>query len=177
VEEVSAEGGGASRSTDPAAGTSSATDVSLREYLTTLIEASRRECRDNVDSLRAQMRASDRARAEAIEKALLSIDKRFENVNEFRAALNDLSKRMATQESLHGIVEKFEAAMEGLEVRFEALYQRNRDDITAIVKRLDLREGQSVGSRLTTTTLVTTVTVAIALLGLIIVLANYFSSH
>jgi hypothetical protein len=38
---VSNEGGGASRSTDPAAGTSSATDVSLREYLNEKIESDR----------------------------------------------------------------------------------------------------------------------------------------
>ena len=36
------DGGGASRSTDPAAGTSSATDVSLREYLNEKIQADRK---------------------------------------------------------------------------------------------------------------------------------------
>jgi DNA repair exonuclease SbcCD ATPase subunit len=182
------EGGGASKSTDPAAGTSTGTDVSLREYLTSLIENARRECKANVDSLREQVEAQDKAGKEAIakalesvdrrfESALASIDKRFDSVNEFRDALGDLSNRMATQDALHGLSDKVEAAQEAMEARFEGFYQHNRTDILQLTKRIDMREGQAIGSKITTTTLVTIVTVAIGLIGTIVVLANYFSSR
>jgi hypothetical protein len=91
------EGGGASRSTDLAAGTSQATDVSLREYLMAAIDNSRKECREGIRHVEESIAASHRNQEENIAKALTSIDKRFDSVNEFRDALADLSNRMATK--------------------------------------------------------------------------------
>lgn len=50
------EGGGASRTTDPAAGSSAATDVSLREYLMEAIDGRFRYLRSSVDAERQQGR-------------------------------------------------------------------------------------------------------------------------
>ena len=102
----------------------------------------------------------------AIDKADLATEKRFEGVNEFRAALSDQASRFVTAEQLQAVSEKLEAG-----------YQRNRDDIDALGVRMERREGETAGSRITTTTLVTIVTVSIGVIGLIVVLANYFASH
>jgi hypothetical protein len=173
----SQQGGGASRTTDVAAGTSQATDVSLREYLWTAIENARRECRENVEHVEAMIAASNKNADENIKKALSSIDKRFDSVNEFRGALGDLSAKMATKEDLTNLAEKFHAADEALEARFEALYQRNRDDIDKGAARLNMREGQEAGSRLTKGSLYAAIAAAVAIIGLLVVLANYLSSQ
>jgi hypothetical protein len=171
------EGGGASRSTDPAAGTSAATDVSLREYLMQAIGASRNECREGLRHLEEMVTAAEANSKENIAKALLSIDRRFDNVNEFRGALSDLSKQMATKQDVTNLTDKVLAADEALESRFEALWQRNRDDIDAMGRRLDLRQGQEAGSKITTTTLVTVTTLAIAVIGVLFVAANYIAGR
>jgi hypothetical protein len=170
-------GGGASRSTDPAAGTSSATDVSLREYLMQAIQASRHECQDGLKHLEHSVEASKQAQKEAVDKALASIDKRFDGVNEFRGALTDLSNRMATRDGLDGLADKVIAADAALESRFEALYRRNRDDIEMMQKRLDLREGEDEGTRLTKGTYAAGLAALGTIVGLLIVLANYLTSH
>lgn len=172
VEDV---GGGASRSTDPAAGTSAATDVSLREYLIQAIENSRRECRESIKSVERAISAADANTAENIKTALLSIDRRFDGVNEFRGALDDLSKQMAKKTDVDNLADKVVAADRALESRFEALYQRNRDDIDKISGRLNIREGQDTGSQLTKGALLAVVTVVVAVLGLIVVAANYLA--
>ena len=171
------EGGGASRSTDPASGTSSATDVSLREYLMAEIRSARYECKEGIKHLEESVAAAERNSKENVEKALASIDKRFDGVNEFRGALNDLGKTMAKKTDVENLADKVVAADEALEVRFESLYQRNRDDITAISRRLDLTQGASEGSRLTKGALYAAVASAVAVLGLLIVIANYLAGH
>lgn len=120
--------------------------------------------------------ANREAQTEATNKALDSIDKRFDGVNEFRGALNDLSTRMATKDQLDGLADKLETSSHALESRFEALYQRNRDDIDKITTRLNLREGEDQGSRLTKGSLYTIVGVAVGVIGLLVVLANYFTT-
>jgi predicted transcriptional regulator len=160
------EGGGASRSTDPAAGTSSATDVSLREYLIALIHAAEQRSDARFESMKDQVDAAFRASQEAINKAELAADKRFESVNEFRAVLADQQRDLVTRQVLSSMSEKLEAAI-----------NRNRDDLSNLEKRLTLREGQTLGSRITGGVLVTVITVGVAILGLVIVLANYLTTN
>jgi chromosome segregation ATPase len=171
------EGGGASRSTDPAAGTSSGTDVSLREYLIQAIENSRRECREGIAHIEQSIAASKRNADENLRTALTSIDRRFDNVNEFRDALGDLSQTMATKVDMKSLTDKVVAADEALEARFEALYQRNRDDIDRINKRLDLSQGELAGSRLTKGSLYALVAAVVGIIGLLVFLANYLTSR
>jgi hypothetical protein len=171
------EGGGASKSTDPAAGTSQSTDVSLREFLTQEIQNSRAECKAGIERVEAMIAAANKNADENVKKALDSIDRRFDSVNEFRGALSDLSAKMASKDDITNLSDKFSAADEALEVRFEQLYQRNRDDITKINERLNLREGQESGSRLTKGSLYASIGAAVAIIGLLVVLANYLSTH
>lgn len=151
--------------------------AALRELLEERIEGHALLDEQKFANLRELFQAERTAQREANTKALDSIDRRFENVNEFRGALSDLSSRMATRDQLEGLGDKFETEHSSLEARFDALYQRNRGDIDAINTRLNLREGETQGSRLTKGNLYTTVAVAIAALGLLVVLANYLTTH
>jgi hypothetical protein len=173
---MDSKGGGASQSTDPALGTSTATDVSLREFLSAQIENSRRECKEGIRHVEQSIAAANKNADENIKKALDSIDRRFDSVNEFRGALNDLSVKMASKEDVANLAEKVVAADEALEVRFESLYRRNRDDIEKINTRLNLREGQESGARLTKGSLYAAIAAAVAVIGLVVVIANYLAS-
>jgi hypothetical protein len=160
------QGGGASRTTDPAAGTSSATDVSLREYLGQAINDSRRECREAIQNLGRHFDEMHKHQEEAFKSAMGGIDKRFDGVNEFRNALSDLSGLMATKDGMGRVEEKFEA-------RVNATDQR----LGALERRLDLREGETTGSRLTKGNLYVALATAIAGIGLLVVLANYLTGQ
>jgi hypothetical protein len=139
------------------------------------IAASRQECREGLRHLEQSVAAAESNSKENIAKALASIDRRFDSVNEFRNALNDLGKTMAKKDDVDNLGEKVVAADDALEARFEALYQRNRDDIDKLARRMDLREGQQEGSRLTMGNLIAVLSVGIALIGIVVVLANYMS--
>ena len=160
------QGGGESCSTEPASGTSAATDVSLREYLGQMISDSRRECRDNIANLERHVEEMNKHQEEKFDDAMDGIDKRFDGVNEFRNALGDLSALMATKDGLARVDEKFSASILTSEQRMAALE-----------RRLDLREGQEAGSRLTKGNLYTSVAIAIAGAGAFVVLANYLTGH
>jgi len=156
------EGGGASRSTDPAAGTSTATDVSLREYLTALIEGVEQRSQVRYANLESKVQAAFDSSQTAIQKAETATEKRFEGVNEFRAALSDQAAHFVTREAMAAMADKFDTQI-----------SQYRKDLETLGRRLDVREGQSQGSRLTTGILVTVTTVAVGVLGLVVVIANY----
>jgi hypothetical protein len=158
------EGGGASRTTDPAAGSSAATDVSLREYVALMIKGVEERADIKFTAMQDAVASAFANSQRAIDKADEATEKRFEGVNEFRAALSDQATRFVTSETLAAMDEKLQASI-----------QRNRDDLSALGRRMDLREGQSTGTRLTTGVIVTVTTIAIALIGLIVVLANYLA--
>ncbi len=160
------EGGGASRSTDPAAGTSSATDVSLREYLTALIMASEERSNARFEAMKETVETAFATAQTAITKADAATEKRFEGVNEFRAALADQTANNISRETLDAVVSKLEAQI-----------NRNREDLDALSKRIDIRQGELDGSRVTVGNLIAIVSVGIALIGVIIVLANYLAGH
>lgn len=160
------EGGGASRTTDPAAGTSAATDVSLREYLGQAINDSRRECRESIAHLERHFDETTRHQDEVFQAAMAGIDKRFDGVNEFRNALSDLSRLMATKDNLARVEEKFTTSTDQVGQR-----------IAALERRIDLREGELTGARLTKGNLYAAVGIAIAAVGALVVLANYFTGQ
>src|SRR6188474_1945050 len=135
---MSEEGGGASRTTDPAAGTSSATDVSLREYLSAAINESRRECRDNISHLEKHFDEIQGHNEETLVAFRNEVSRRFDGVNEFRDALSDLSALMATKDNLSRVEEKF-----------SALVQAVSDRTTVLERRADQGEGKEVGSKVT----------------------------
>lgn len=153
-------GGGASRSTDPAAGTSSATDVSLREHLAALRESDLRF--DNERDRRLSEVAIEREKAlkikEEADKAALELDRQIraykdEKQNEFRGALDDLSQKMATRRELEDAKEQIATLLKPLS-----------DYVTG-------QQGRTAGIGLSANTLVTVIFVLIATAGL------YLSLH
>ena len=159
------EGGGASRSTDPATGTSTATDISLREYLVSLIAATERASDARFEAMKQMVDNAFKSSQEAIRKAEAATEKRFESVNEFRAVLTDQQRHLVTRDVLNSVADKLQASID-----------RNRDDLDSLAKRLDLREGQEAGQRLTMGTLVAIITVAVAVIGAVVVIVNVLTS-
>lgn len=108
------EGGGASKSTDPAAGSSAATDVSLREHLTMMVMNFERR----VDERFAAMQR-------AIDVAFQASESRLDSVNEFRAQLGDQTRTFVTREVLDALVDKLQAEID-----------RTRRDLDELAKKL-----------------------------------------
>ena len=160
------EGGGASRTTDPAAGTSAATDVSLREYLTAAINDSRREFRDSIVHLEKHFDEIHEHHEETLAAFRNEVARRFDGVNEFRDALSDLSALMATKDNLGRVEEKFATLAQGIS-----------DRVTALERRADQGEGKEVGSRLTYGNMAALIAVAATILGIIVVATNYISGQ
>ena len=158
------EGGGASRSTDPAAGTSSATDVSLREYVTLMVQAEMRRVNERFHAVETATEKAFENSQRAIDKADLATEKRFEGVNEFRAALSDQASRFVTAEQLKTLAEKLEAG-----------YTRNREDIDRINVRLERREGETAGSRLTWGAMATLLAAFATIIGILVIAANWIA--
>ena len=159
------EGGGASRTTEVAAGTSTGTDVSLREYLTAAINDSRREFRDSIAHLEKHFDEIQEHNEETLLAFRGEVSRRFDGVNEFRDALSDLSALMATKDNLSRVEEKFEARAAG-----------NASRIAALERRVDLREGETQGARLTYGNIVALVGGAAAIVGIIVVAANWLAN-
>ena len=159
------EGGGASRSTDPAAGTSSATDVSLREHLVALINAAEQRSNQRFEAMKEQVDAAFAASQLAIDKADSATEKRFEGVNEFRAALSDQASRFVTQETLAALGDKLQTGID-----------RNREDLDQLSKRIDVRQGELQGSRLTYGNIAALLSAVAVAIGIIVVLANVLTN-
>ena len=161
------EGGGASRTTDPAAGTSSATDVSLREYLTSLIQGAERRADARFEAMQRSVDAAFSASQLAIDKANEATEKRFQGVNEFRAQLADQAGSFVSRQTVDALVEKLESQID-----------RNREDLDLLSKRIDVRQGELSGSQTIKSTLASVITITIMGLSLLVVVATWWvSSH
>lgn len=130
--EIENEGGGASRSTDPASGTSAATDVSLREYVTLdkdwqwrfLQERDRRymEVEEERDRRYREVQV-ERDKAEVIRAATQAY--RDEKANELREQLASERLDYASKGDLTGAIETITATLEPI-VRYVAGQQGGR---------------------------------------------------
>lgn len=153
-------GGGASITTDPAAGTSSATDVSLREYEDS-IEKWRYRFYEERDRRLTEV-GVEREKAlkikEEADKAALELDRQIraykdEKQNEFRGALDDLSQKMATRRELEDTKGTIQVALKPL------------------VDYVSAQQGRSQGIGVSANILVVGLYLLIAVAGL------YFSLH
>lgn len=126
-----------------------------------------KEFHEHLISVREETHAALDAADKAIHKSELSIEKRFDNVNEFRAQLADqASSFMPRKESdvrMDAITEKIDVNAE----RLNALQLQ-------MSSRLDLTQGQATGSRITTANLYAGIAALGAILTIIIILANQF---
>ncbi len=98
---MSEPGGGASHTTDPASGSSAATDVSLREYVGARLEALDRHITAEIAALRRETHAANSAAGEAIEVAK-------DEAKERLAAHNGLIEQMRQQATLFASRESLE---------------------------------------------------------------------
>jgi len=139
-------GGGASRTTEPAVGSSSGTDVDLREYLGVVVAAlDRRSAELRAADLRFDEErdrryteiATEREKAlkikETADLAALSLareiqDYKDEKANELRSQIERERGDYATQADLKGAVEKIEAALKPL-ADFVALQQGRQQGV------------------------------------------------
>ena len=115
-------GGGASRTTEAAAGSSAPTDVSLREYM----ELHVRRLADLIDSernLRLARRQDDLA---AIDKAEQAVNKRLE-------AMNELRQQITEERSIYMSREAYDRASELILTRISALERWQFKIIGALV--------------------------------------------
>jgi hypothetical protein len=170
-------GGGASLSTEPATGTSAATDVSLREHLASRLHDAEKRIDERDRYIReADLRfaeerdrryaevATEREKAlkikETADLAALSLareiqDYKDEKANELRSQIERERGDYATQSDLKGAVEKLEQALIPL-TQFVAARQGGADQ-SANLGRLIATVG--------------------VLLGIVVVVATYLSGH
>ena len=115
------EGGGASRSTDPASGTSAATDVSLREYIEALRSADLRLAAER-DRRYTELQA-ERDKAEVIRAANQAY--RDEKANELREQINAERGLYVSQADLKGAIDTITATLQPI-VEYVAGQQGHR---------------------------------------------------
>jgi hypothetical protein len=124
---------------------------------------------DKLEVLRA-------AQSTAQDKFEHSVESRFKQVNEFRAALDDLGKQMATRREM-------EAASAAIAERAETLQKsladlRSRIDVgpeglDSLRARADAAAGKEEGVKLTTGLLFGSIAALAAVITIVIILANY----
>jgi DNA anti-recombination protein RmuC len=136
----------------------------LREYLGAVIFESRREFRDALANLEKHFDEAQLHQEETLAAFRGEVSRRFDGVNEFRDALSDLSALMATKDNLSRVEEKFEARAAG-----------NAQRITALERRIDLREGEQQGSRITYGNMAALIAASATIIGIIVVASNYLS--
>jgi phosphopantetheinyl transferase (holo-ACP synthase) len=101
--------------------------VSLKEYLEALLAEKDLRNQQRFDAQSQAIFAAFAAAKEAVTKAEIATEKRFESVNEFRAALTDQNAR---QVSL---------------IQFEGLRDTLNERIASITGRLDRNDGKGMG--------------------------------
>jgi hypothetical protein len=97
---VSDRGGGASRSTDPASGSSAATDVSLREHVTLLVNSLDRHLTSEIAALRRETTQANRNSERAIEVAAEEAKERLAAHNGLIEQMRQQANAFASRESL-----------------------------------------------------------------------------
>jgi len=98
-------GGGASRSTDPAAGSSAATDVSLREYVMVSITHLDRHLSSELAALRRETEAAQESAKEAVGIASEEAKERLASHNGLIDQMQALSGTFVTREILEALKE------------------------------------------------------------------------
>ena len=106
------EGGGASRTTDPAAGSSAPTDVSLREYISARIESLDRHVTAELAALRRETNAANAAADRAIGVAAEEAKERLAAHNGLIEQMREQAQEFASRESLENFKAERHAALD-----------------------------------------------------------------
>jgi hypothetical protein len=117
------EGGGASRSTRTASGSSAPTDVSLREHVTAKIDALDRHLTAEIAALRRETKAANEAAKDAIEVAKHEATERLASHNGLIEKMEEQATHFASRDSVDdyketanqrfGRIEKFQYMLTG----------------------------------------------------------------
>ena len=111
---------------------------SLYTHPSALIAASDRLNAIRVDALESTISAQALGAKEAVEKAQTSMERRFENTNEWRSALNDVMGKLMVRTD-------FEAAYSTLTAKTESMVEFVRERQNTMISRLQLIEGKAYG--------------------------------
>jgi hypothetical protein len=111
-----------------------------------------------IDSQAEKVALALAAADKAVSKAEVATEKRFEGVNEFRAALNDQTRLQVT-------TDKFDSVIDGLNGR-----------IRSLETRIEKAEGQGLGARENKTGIYAAIAAAVGLLAIVVFVANMFAS-
>jgi len=101
--------------------------VTLRDFMLELLKAADRRYEERFKAQREALTVALTAAEKAVLKAEAATDKRFENVNEFRASLNDMANRM----------------MPRLET--EQRFEEMTDKLAGLATAASQREAKSIG--------------------------------
>lgn len=118
------EGGGASRSTDPAAGSSAATDVSLREYIGTRIDALDRHVTAELAALRRETHAANQSAERAIQVAAEEAKERLAAHNGLIEQMRHQAQLFASRESLENFKAERHAALDAFKDEADGRFGR-----------------------------------------------------
>ena len=113
-------GGGASRSTEPAAGSSAATDVSIREFLTDKIGALDRNLTSEIGSLRRETHLANENAEKAIAVAAHEAADRLAAHNGLIEQMRQQAQAFASRESLDAFKKEADGRFGRIE-RFQAM--------------------------------------------------------
>lgn len=157
-------------------------DANLREHIAAqisqlrqMVEASERIAAQRHDALQREAKIQHDADQAAIAKAEHANEVRFAAANEWRGQSAD--RERTQQEQIASFVATLTplSKTQSLEDKLVALIDRDREDIAQLRQLRTLQQGQEAGLKISTSIVVTLITLAIAIIGVIVVLANYFS--
>lgn len=157
-------------------------DGNLREHiaaqvsqLSALIASVENVAQARHDALQREAKIQHDADQAAIAKAEHANEVRFAAANEWRGQSAD--RERTQQEQIASFIATLTplSKTQSLEDKLVALIDRDREDIAQLRQLRTLQQGQEAGLRISTSIAVTLITVAIAIIGVVVVLANYFS--
>lgn len=157
----------------------------LRVELARSIDEGDARLREHIQNQVAAIQAALVAAQRAIDKFEETVTARFQQVNEFRSALDDLGKTMATRRELetavNNLAENIEKARSERQHQIEELRSMLQEmrsrldtgtDLRSLQARLDLGQGVREGSKATWGNIAALIAGTATILGIIIVLAN-----
>lgn len=158
-------GGGASRSTDPAAGSSTGTDVSLREHLEALRQADRRleVERDRRYSELAIEREKALKIKETADLAALDLARQIQTYKDEKA--NELREQINSERGLYLTREEYSAA-------HVALAEKMDQAVKPLAEFVQSQQGRQQGIGVIAATIVGSVTVIAAVVAIVIKLVG-----
>lgn len=177
------------RAVDRAAEEREKAAANLRVELARSIDEGDARLREHIMNQVSQIQSALEAALRASDKFEDTVSARFTQVNEFRAALDDLGKQMATRRELETAVSNLadniekarierQRAIEELQSGIQELRSRldTGADLRHLQTRIDLGEGRDQGQKATWGNMAALIGVAATGLGIVIVLSNLLTS-